>query len=97
VRGVVGPKAPLELKPVYTALELARSLGISRRRFMRLLEMQNVFIYRLGRVVLVPATEVRDKLQPLWASLLASDQKRREVDESSRSFRSGDRTRPWDP
>jgi hypothetical protein len=35
---------------------------------------------KVGRTVLVPVSEVRDKLQPLWASLLASDQKRREVE-----------------
>ena len=97
MRATLGPKKPLELKPVYTALELAHSLGISRRRFIRLLEMQDVFVYRVGRTVLVPVSEIRDKLQPLWASLLANDQKRHFELGSSVSLRSSDRTPLRDP
>jgi hypothetical protein len=71
-----GPREPLELKPLYTALELARSLGVSRYRLVRLLEVRDVFVYRVGRDILVPLSEIRDKLQPLWDSLLENDEKR---------------------
>jgi hypothetical protein len=93
----MGPKKPLELKPSYTAVELAQSIGISRRRFIRLLEMQEVLVYCVGWDVLVPLSEVRDRLQPLWASLLAADQTRQEVNESSNSFRLSHRTPLRDP
>jgi hypothetical protein len=97
LRATLGPKKPLELKPVYTAVELAQSIGISRRRFIRLLERHEVLVYRVGWDILVPLSEVRDKLQPFWASLLAADQKRQEVDESSNSFRLSHRTPLRDP
>ena len=97
MRATLGPKKPLDLKPVYTAVELAQSIGISRRRFIRLLERQEVFVYRVGWDVLVPLSEVRDKLQPLWASLLVIDQRRQEVDESSNSFRLSHRPPLRDP
>jgi hypothetical protein len=92
VRATVGPKKPLELKPLYTAVELAQSIGISRRRFIRLLAKQDVFVYRVGWDVLVPLSEVRDKLPPLWDSLLASNEKRRFDAEPSNSFRLSHRT-----
>ena len=97
MRATLGPKKPLELKPMYTAVELAQSIGISRRRFLRLLETHEVLVYRVGWDTLVPLSEVRDKLQPLWASLLAADQRRQEVDESSNSFHLSHRTRLRDP
>ena len=47
------PTKRLELKPVYTVLELAQSLGIRRRTFIQLLEMHEVLVYRIGRTVVV--------------------------------------------
>ena len=97
MRAVGGPTKQLELKPVYTVLELAQSLGISRRTFIQLLEMHEVLVYRIGRTVVVPASEVRDKLQPLWASLLEMHDERHEVERSSNSFRLSHRTPLRDP
>ena len=93
----MGPKKPLELKPLYTAVELAQSIGISRRRFMRLLVRQEVYFYRVGWDVFVPLSEIRDKLQPLWRSLLASNEKRHFDAEPSNSFHLSHRTPPRDP
>ena len=94
---IVRRREPLELKAVYTALELARSLGISRYRLTRLLEAQDVLVYRIGRTVLVPVSEVRAKLQPLWESLLVRDEKRHEDERSPRSRCSSSRTPLRDP
>jgi hypothetical protein len=94
---IVRPREPLELKAVYTALELARSLGISRYRLTRLLKVQDVFVYRIGRTVFVPVSEVRDKLQPLWESILECDEKRHKDERSPRLRCSSSRTPLRDP
>ena len=70
----------LEFKPVYSVLELARALGVSRYRLERLLRAKDVFVYRVGRTAIVPLSEIRDKLEPLWASLLETAHERHEVD-----------------
>ena len=77
---VVKPRKSLGLKPLYTTAELARSIGISQYRVERLLRMHRVFVYQIGRSLFVPLSEIQEKLQPLWASLLTDDRNRKKVD-----------------
>ena len=60
---------PLPLKALYTPLELAESIGISRHVLLRLVRMQGVVVYRVGRKTLIPISEIRDKLEPLWDAI----------------------------
>ena len=80
MRPVRRGKEPLGLKPLYTAAELARSLGISRDRLVRLLQMHDVRIYRVGRGLLVPVSEIQQHLAPLWASLRDHERNRDDVE-----------------
>jgi hypothetical protein len=76
----VKPRKPLGLKPLYTTTELARSIGISQYRVERLLKMHRVFVYQIGRSLFVPLSEIQEKLQPLWASLLTDERNRQKAD-----------------
>jgi hypothetical protein len=68
---------PLPLKVLYPATELAESIGISRHVLFELLRMQGVVVYRLGRVTLVPLSEIKDKLEPVWDAICLAELQRR--------------------
>ena len=42
--------------------------------------MHRVFVYQIGRSLFVPLSEIQEKLQPLWASLLTDERNRQKVD-----------------
>jgi hypothetical protein len=69
MKAVQRPREAIGLKPLYATTELARALGISRHRMMRLLEVYGVVVYRVGRSHFVPVSEIQERLAPLWASL----------------------------
>ncbi len=66
----------LPLRAMYTAAALAKSIGISRPRMLRLLRMQGVFTYTIGRSTFVPLTEIQEKLEPVWSSIRATERSR---------------------
>ena len=68
---------PLPLKVLYTANELARSIGISKHMMFELVRMQGIVTYRLERVTLIPLSELKDKLEPVWDAICAAEQNRR--------------------
>ncbi len=39
-----------------------------------------VFVYQIGRSLFVPLSEIQEKIQPLWASLLTEERNRAEVE-----------------
>jgi hypothetical protein len=67
---------PLPLRALYSAAALARCVGISRPRMLRLLRAQRAVVYKVGRGTFVPLTEIQEKLQPLWESIRAAEQVR---------------------
>ena len=69
---------PLPLKVLYTAAELASSIGISRHLVDALVRGQGMVVYRVGRITLVPLSEIKDKLVPVWEAICAADERRRE-------------------
>jgi hypothetical protein len=62
-----------ELKALYTLKELALAAGLSKHRMQKLLTAQNVFVFRAEGCVYVPATEVRDRLGPMWDAIVLVD------------------------
>jgi hypothetical protein len=67
---------PLPLKVLYTTTELAHSLGISKHTLLELARMRDIVVYRLERTTLVPLSELRDKLEPVWEAIRAAEQAR---------------------
>jgi hypothetical protein len=68
---------PMPLKVLYTASELAVCIGVSRHIVDELVRGQGMVVYRVGRVTLVPLSEIRDKLEPVWDAICAAEQQRR--------------------
>ncbi len=71
---------PLQLKALYTVVELARSIAISKHVFYRLVRMQGIFVYRVGAMTLIPLTEIKEKLVPVWDAICLAEQNRKTVD-----------------
>jgi hypothetical protein len=67
---------PLPLKVLYTAAELSASIGVSRHMVDVLLRRQGIVVYRIGRVTLIPLSEIRDKLEPVWDAICAAEDRR---------------------
>ena len=74
--------ASLPLQALYPAGRLARALGISHRRFQRLLRVQGVHVLRCGRLMYVPLSELEDKIRPLWESIKAAEMLRRALSDA---------------
>jgi sulfite reductase beta subunit-like hemoprotein len=60
----------MEVKAVYTVPELALAANTTRFRMARLLASYRVNTLRSGRAVLVPVSELKDKVPDLWASIV---------------------------
>jgi len=73
VRAIVQARRPLGMKPLYTTIELAAAIGITQERVVRLLKAQRVFVYNIGKSCFVPLSEIEEKLQPLWESILTNE------------------------
>ena len=69
----------LPLRSVYGIDELAAAAGINRRRLHRHLLRGGVRLLILGRRVLVPLTEIRRRIPPLWKSIVLAERVRRRV------------------
>jgi hypothetical protein len=68
---------PLPLQAFYRVGDLARASGVPHRQFQRLLKSEDVRVYRVGRLLLVPLTELEDKVPLLWESVKAAESLRR--------------------
>jgi hypothetical protein len=61
---------------MYPAMELAEAIGISRHRFFKLVRMQGIVTYGVGRATLIPLSEVKDKLEPVWDAICLAEELR---------------------
>jgi hypothetical protein len=80
MKRVLHPRKPLGVKVLYQAAELARGIGLSHEALMHLLTARDIYIYRIGRNVFIPLSEIREKLQPIWDSMVATERRDRDVD-----------------
>ena len=46
-------------------------MGVTHRRLQRLLKVEEVEVFRVGRFLLVPLTELEEKVPLLWANVKA--------------------------
>jgi hypothetical protein len=74
--------AALRLHALYRVSELAKAVGVSHRRFQRLLRVQGVQLLRCGRFMYVPLSELEDKIPPLWDSIKAAEMLRSAIDDA---------------
>lgn len=62
------------LKPLYTIGELAEMAGVSRKRMVKILRAYGVEYLTAGpRYRMVPLSELREKVKPLYDSFKAHD------------------------
>ena len=71
----------LPIRALYYVSHLARAMGVSHRRLLRLLNIEGAKVFRDGRFILVPLTELEDKVPVLWESLRAADALRGTLDD----------------
>jgi hypothetical protein len=64
------------LRPVYSLLELARLMSMSKKRALRLLVAAGVPKERLGRGYVVYASDLETRLPKLWLSLVSCERER---------------------
>jgi hypothetical protein len=67
---------PLALKVLYPTTELAESIGITRHMLFELLRTQGIVVYQFDRVTLVPLSEIKDKLEPVWDAICLAEKAR---------------------
>ena len=67
-------RAPgLPIQALYSVRQLAQAAGVTHRRLQRLLKVQEVQVFRVGRFLLVPLTEIEDKLPTLCDSMKVAE------------------------
>jgi len=73
------PRAPkaMPLKVLYSATELAACIGITKHTLLELLRGQRVVTYRLERATLIPLSEIKEKLEPVWEAICLAEDTRR--------------------
>ena len=72
---------PLPIQALYYVSQLARATGVTHRRIQRLLSTEGVRVYQLGRDVIVPLTELEEKVPHLWESVRAVQSLRAGLDD----------------
>ena len=72
-RVTTGPREPLQLRVVYTVRELALAVGVTPHLMRSILRASGVEVLRPRRMVLVPLSEIQEKLPGLWKSILLSE------------------------
>jgi hypothetical protein len=65
---------------LYSAAELSETLGISRHVFDRLVRIRGIMVYRVGAVTLIPLSELKDKLEPVWEGICLAEKNRKRDD-----------------
>jgi hypothetical protein len=63
----------LPIQALYSVNQLARAVGVPHRRLQRLLKSEGVRLLHVGRFLLVPLTELEEKVEPLWESIKAAE------------------------
>jgi hypothetical protein len=63
----------LPIQALYSVNQLALAVGVTHRRLQRLLKVEGVRVLRVGRFLLVPLTELEEKVRPLWESVKAAE------------------------
>lgn len=71
---------PMALKVLYTASELATSVGVSKHVLFKLVRLQGILVYRVGAVTLIPLTEIKEKLEPVWDAICLAEKNRKTGD-----------------
>jgi hypothetical protein len=61
----------LPIQALYSVDQLARAMGVPHRRLQRLLKIEGVEVFRVGRFLLVPLTELEEKVPLLWENVKA--------------------------
>jgi hypothetical protein len=72
----------LPLQALYPVNHLARAMGVPHRRLQRLLKVEGVQVFRVGRLLLVPLTELEEKVPAVWESVKAVETFRRAIDDA---------------
>ncbi len=72
----------LPVQALYRVGDLARVIGVSHRRLQKLLDLEAVRVYRIGRFLLVPLSELEEKMPALWESIKAAHTLRRALDDA---------------
>jgi hypothetical protein len=67
----------LEVRALYSVTALAQIANVSRDMLRRVLRSSGVTFLHAGRVLLVPLSEIRSKVPPLWKTLEAAELLRR--------------------
>ena len=70
----------LRIQALYRVSDLARASGVPHRRLQRLLKAEDVQVFRVGRLLLVPLTELEDKVPSVWESVKAAESLRSALD-----------------
>lgn len=63
----------LEVRARYTIVELANAANVSHQSMRRLLAALGVEVLRVGRSAYVLLSEIEEKLEPLWKSIVAAE------------------------
>lgn len=63
----------LPIQALYSINQLARAAGVPHRRLQRLLRVEGVRVLGVGRFLLVPLTELEEKVPELWESMKAAE------------------------
>ena len=62
----------LPIQAIYRVAQLARAMGVPHRQLQRLLEVEDVQVFRVGRLLLVPLAELEEKVPALQSSCTSS-------------------------
>ncbi len=46
---------------------------MSRHVLLKLVRLQGILVYRVGAVTLIPLTEIKDKLEPVWDAICLAE------------------------
>jgi hypothetical protein len=63
----------LPIQALYSIRQLALAVGVTHRRLQRLLREERVQVFRVGRFLLVPLTELEEKVPLLWDSVKSAE------------------------
>ena len=74
-----GERGALSLRALYSISELASVAGVHRHVMRRLVLGSGVRFVSTGRKLLVPLSEIQDRLPDLWQSLLRLERARYDV------------------
>ena len=63
----------LNVKPIYTLVEMAKGMGMSRRRVLRLLRSAGITTELMRHQHIIYASDLQSKLPRLWQSFVVCD------------------------